>query len=55
MQHEIKSNAINISKPFYGLLLHYYYYDRTLRNEEILKIPANRNIDLNELIDKRKR
>ncbi len=54
MQLQIKSNAINISKPFYGLPLHYYYYDRTLRNEEILKIPANGNIHLNELIDKLK-
>ncbi len=43
-----------IQKPFYGILLRYYYYDRTLRNEELLTIPANRNIDLNELIDKLK-
>lgn len=41
-----------IQKPFYGIKLRYYYYDRTLRNEEVLTIPANRNTDLKRLIEK---
>lgn len=43
-----------IQKPFYGMLLHYYYYDRTLRNEEVLKIPASKNIDMKEITEKLK-
>ena len=40
-----------IQKPYYGILLRYYYYDRTLRNEEVLTIPAIRDIDLKQLIE----
>ena len=48
----VKAKAIQ--KPFYGLLLHYYYYDRTPRNEEVLQIPANQNINIEEIIEKLK-
>ncbi len=38
-----------IEKPFHGLYLQYYYYDRTLKNTEELHIPAPPAIDLREL------
>ena len=39
-----------IKKPFYGINLVYYYTDRTFKHSEELFIPANKNIDLNNLI-----
>ncbi len=38
-----------IEKPFHGLYLQYYYYDRTLKNTEELHIPAPPETDLQEL------
>lgn len=38
-------------RPFYGLKLQYYYYDRTLRHEEVLEIPANEAIDLKTIVE----
>ena len=38
-----------IEKPFHGLYLQYYYYDRTLKNTEELHIPATHETDLQEL------
>ena len=39
-----------INEPFYGIHLTYYYTDRTLNHSEELFIPANENINLNEII-----
>lgn len=41
-----------IEKPFHGLLLRYYYVDRTLRNEETLEIPAPEDVDLKSVVRK---
>jgi hypothetical protein len=37
--------------PFYGLQIDYFYTDRTFVNNESLKIPAPKDIDLKRLID----
>jgi membrane protein YdbS with pleckstrin-like domain len=39
-----------IQEPFYGIQLVYYYTDRTLRHTQELTIPANKDIDLNQLV-----
>lgn len=39
-----------IEKPFHGLYLQYYYYDRTLKNTEELNIPAPSDIDLENIV-----
>jgi len=39
-----------MKKPFYGINLVYYYTDRTLLHSEELYIPANEEIDLEELV-----
>ncbi len=39
----------SIEKPFHGLYLKYYYYDRTLKNTEELYIPAPPGTDLRKL------
>ena len=39
-----------IEKPFHGLYLQYYYYDRTLKNTEELRIPASSDIDLEHIV-----
>ncbi len=41
-----------IQTPFYALHLRYYYIDRTLRNSFELNIPANKDSDLQTIIDK---
>ena len=41
-------------EPFWGLRLRYYYYTRTLRNEEVIEIPANQNMDMNTILEKLK-
>jgi len=46
----IKKAAI-MDKPFYGLQIDYYYTDRTFVNNESLKIPAPKDVDLEKLID----
>ncbi len=43
-----------ITEPFYGINLVYYYTDRTFTHSEELFIPANENIDLEDLITKLK-
>ncbi len=43
-----------ITEPFYGINLVYYYTDRTFTHSEELFIPANENIDLEDLISKLK-
>lgn len=40
-----------IKQPFYGLLLEYYFYDRTLKHHERLEIPAKKNINLERIIE----
>ncbi|MCG6187308.1 zinc-ribbon domain-containing protein [Maribellus maritimus] len=35
-----------IEKPFHGLFIQYYYYDRTFKNTEELNIPAPAELDL---------
>ena len=37
--------------PFYGLQIDYYYTDRTFVNNESLKIPAPKDMDLKKLIE----
>jgi uncharacterized Zn finger protein (UPF0148 family) len=44
------SKLKKIKSPFYGINLVYYYTDRTLTNSEELFIPANNNVDLDELV-----
>lgn len=44
-----------IKKPFRGIHLIYYYTDKTLRHNEELFIPANKDIDLDELMKSLKR
>lgn len=39
-----------IDKPFYGLFIQYYYYDRTLKNTEELDIPAPADLDLKSIV-----
>lgn len=39
-----------IQEPFYGINLVYYYTDRTFRHSEELFIPANEDLDLEDLI-----
>lgn len=39
-----------IHTPFYGLLIQYYYTDRTFRNTEELVIPAPKDIDLKQVV-----
>lgn len=39
-----------IEKPFHGLYIQYYYYDRTLKNREELSIPASPDIDLRHVV-----
>jgi len=41
-----------IKKPFYGIKLTYYYTDGTLRHSEEIYIPANKDIDLENLKEK---
>jgi hypothetical protein len=41
-----------MNKPFRGLYLRYYYYTRTLRNEEVIEIPVNENIDIEKIVEK---
>ncbi len=43
-----------ITDPFYGINLVYYYTDRTLTHSEELFIPANEEINLEELIERLK-
>ena len=40
-----------MDNPFYGLQIDYYYTDRTFVNNESLKIPAPKDVDLEKLID----
>jgi len=47
-------NVKIIKKPFYGLYIKYYYTDRTLTNTEELNIPAPKQFDLQNVIDKLK-
>lgn len=46
----IKKAAV-MDKPFYGLQIDYYYTDRTFVNNESLKIPAPKAVDLEKVID----
>ncbi|MDD4777237.1 MAG: hypothetical protein PHV53_03000 [Fermentimonas sp.] len=39
-----------IDKPFHGLYINYYYFDRTLKNSEELNIPASPDIDLEHVV-----
>jgi cation transport ATPase len=39
-----------IEKPFHGLYIKYYYFDRTLKNSEELNIPASPEIDLGHIV-----
>jgi len=39
-----------IEKPFHGLYIQYYYFDRTLKNTEELNIPASSDIDLEQIV-----
>lgn len=39
-----------IEKPFHGLYIQYYYFDRTLKNREELNIPASPDIDLGHIV-----
>lgn len=39
-----------IDKPFHGLYIKYYYFDRTLKNSEELNIPASTDIDLEHVV-----
>lgn len=39
-----------IEKPFHGLYIKYYYYDKTLKNSEELNIPASPDIDLEHIV-----
>lgn len=39
-----------IEKPFHGLCIKYYYFDRTLKNSEELNIPASPDIDLEHVV-----
>ncbi|MCB1585287.1 MAG: zinc ribbon domain-containing protein [Xanthomonadales bacterium] len=39
-----------IKEPFRGLLIHYFYTDRTFVNQEMLYIPANSEIDLDFIV-----
>lgn len=39
-----------IEKPFHGLYIKYYYYDRTLKNSEELNIPSSPDIDLEHVV-----
>ncbi len=39
-----------IDKPFHGLYIKYYYFDRTLKNTEELNIPAPPDIDLEHVV-----
>lgn len=41
-----------INSPFYGLLIQYYYTDRTFKNTEELLIPVPKDIDLKWVIEK---
>lgn len=41
-----------IQEPFYGIDLVYYYTDRTLRNSYAMQIPANKEMNLEEVIEK---
>ncbi len=43
-----------IEEPFYGILLNYYYTDRTLKHSEELIIPLNDEIDIRLLVQKLK-
>lgn len=43
-----------MDKPFRGLYLRYYYYTTTLRNEEVIEIPVNENIDIEKIVEKLK-
>jgi len=43
-----------IHEPFYGISLLYYYTDRTLRHTEAIRIPANEDSPLVEVIEKMK-
>lgn len=43
-----------IEEPFEGIRLVYYYTDRTLQHSEELIIPANKNVNLNILLQKYK-
>ena len=43
-----------MNEPFRGLRLRYYYYTRTLRNEEVIEIPASQNTDMKTIIEKLK-
>jgi len=46
------SKIKTIKEPFYGIYLVYYYTDRTLRNTREIMIPANADIELEEVIAK---
>ena len=39
-----------IEKPFHGLYINYYYFDRTLKNSEELNIPASPDLDLEHIV-----
>jgi len=43
-----------IKEPFYGIYLVYYYTDSTLEHSEEIYIPANDDVDLEDLISKMK-
>lgn len=48
------SRVKTITEPFYGINLVYYYTDRTLTHSGELFIPANKEVELEELIKKLK-